>query len=299
MKTRSAYFWLWLLLAILVMSFASFWFLDHYREYCVQSLFTYDGNESTISKRNNFFVDLGFILSSLWLTALFFFLIGKLFGGGKKSSKNEEVIALQNQLKECQNQYDQLMVSSSGGKIEKQTRKPLSENIQESFIASEKVDVEPQEVEREVTKEVIPPTKSVEEEEVSELDKLLEQKKKELKEAHEKGEVVFESDVKEVSFNEENAKEAFGKKVVWNDLKIIEGVGPKIESILHQHDIKTWRKLALTQPSVLSEYLLAEGGAAYKIHDPSTWPKQAQLAAEGKFSELKDFQDHLKGGKEV
>ena len=34
------------------------------------------------------------------------------------------------------------------------------------------------------------------------------------------------------------------------------------------------------------------------MHDPATWAKQAQLAAEGNWEELETYQDHLKGGKE-
>jgi len=33
------------------------------------------------------------------------------------------------------------------------------------------------------------------------------------------------------------------------------------------------------------------------MHDPSTWPNQSQLAADGKMDELKILQDNLKGGK--
>lgn len=39
----------------------------------------------------------------------------------------------------------------------------------------------------------------------------------------------------------------------------------------------------------------AEGN--FGAHDPSTWVEQAQLAADGKWDELKKWQDELDGGK--
>jgi hypothetical protein len=33
------------------------------------------------------------------------------------------------------------------------------------------------------------------------------------------------------------------------------------------------------------------------MHDPTTWPEQAKMAADGNWDELKTLQDNLKGGK--
>ena len=92
------------------------------------------------------------------------------------------------------------------------------------------------------------------------------------------------------------AKEVFGKKIKENDLKIIEGVGPKIEGLFHNFGINTWKALGETSIAKCQE-VLNSGGERYKIHKPNTWPKQAQLAYEGKWEELKDWQDNLDGGK--
>ncbi len=81
-----------------------------------------------------------------------------------------------------------------------------------------------------------------------------------------------------------------------NDLKIIEGIGPKIESLIKEGGIKTWAELAAAPVSRLQEILDA-AGSRYKIHNPSSWPKQAGLAAEGKWDELDELQDFLDGGK--
>ena len=80
-------------------------------------------------------------------------------------------------------------------------------------------------------------------------------------------------------------------------LQIVEGIGPKIEKLLYAADIKNWHDLAATSVDELKE-ILKNAGPRYKLHDPTSWPKQANLAAEGKFDELKTYQDKLKGGKE-
>jgi len=89
-----------------------------------------------------------------------------------------------------------------------------------------------------------------------------------------------------------------GKKVKADDLKLVEGVGPKIEGLLHDAGIKTWADLAGTDTDRLKA-ILDEAGSQYNMHDPSTWAKQAQLAQDGNWEELETYQEHLKGGKEV
>jgi large subunit ribosomal protein L27 len=83
-----------------------------------------------------------------------------------------------------------------------------------------------------------------------------------------------------------------------NDLKIVEGVGPKIEQLLNEGGINTWEELAAAEVDRLKEILDA-AGPRYQIHDPSTWPAQAKFAAEGKWEELKEYQDMLIGGRDV
>jgi len=82
-----------------------------------------------------------------------------------------------------------------------------------------------------------------------------------------------------------------------DDLKIIEGVGPKIETLLKDGGINTWAELAAASVDRLKE-ILDPAGPRYQIHDPSTWPAQAKFAAEGKWEELKDYQEMLMGGRD-
>ncbi|MEM6794825.1 MAG: hypothetical protein AAF725_12670 [Acidobacteriota bacterium] len=82
-----------------------------------------------------------------------------------------------------------------------------------------------------------------------------------------------------------------------DDLKVIEGVGPKIEGLLNVDGLYTWRSVADAETGRLQR-ILDEAGPRYRIHDPGTWRRQAALAADGKWEDLEEFQDFLKGGRE-
>jgi len=81
-----------------------------------------------------------------------------------------------------------------------------------------------------------------------------------------------------------------------DDFKKIEGVGPKIASLLQEGGYKTFADLAKAKVKDLKSILEA-AGKRYRIHDPSTWPEQAKLAAAEKWEELDKLQVELKGGK--
>ncbi len=81
-----------------------------------------------------------------------------------------------------------------------------------------------------------------------------------------------------------------------DDLKIIEGIGPKAAEVLVAAGIDTFAKLATT-PAVKVKEILDAAEAKVQHLDPTTWAQQSQLAADGKFDELKKLQDELNGGK--
>lgn len=89
-----------------------------------------------------------------------------------------------------------------------------------------------------------------------------------------------------------------GVKYKWDDLKIVEGIGPKIAELLQAAGISTWEQLSMTSPYRLREILDA-GGSQFNIHDPESWPHQADLAAHEKWDELKKLQEELDGGRAV
>ncbi len=80
------------------------------------------------------------------------------------------------------------------------------------------------------------------------------------------------------------------------DLKIVEGIGPKIEELLKNAGIINWADLAASPVDRLKS-ILAQAGDSFRLADPGTWPQQATLAAEGRWQELKDLQDRLAGGR--
>lgn len=87
-----------------------------------------------------------------------------------------------------------------------------------------------------------------------------------------------------------------GTKYKMDDLKIVEGIGPKIAELLNNAGIKTWSGLAETPVSRLDEILEA-AGPNYQIHSPGTWPEQAKLAAAADWEALKKLQEELDGGR--
>ena len=81
-----------------------------------------------------------------------------------------------------------------------------------------------------------------------------------------------------------------------DDLKKIEGIGPKISQLLIDDGIDTFVKLSKAEIPRLKR-ILSDAGPRYQMHNPSSWPMQSELAADGKWEELDKWQDEHKGGK--
>ena len=92
------------------------------------------------------------------------------------------------------------------------------------------------------------------------------------------------------------AKKASAKKVAAkaDDLKKIEGIGPKIAETLVAAGVVSFADLAKAEPAKIAEIIAGVRGN----HVTDTWPQQAQLAVDGKWDELKELQDKLDGGVE-
>ena len=99
-----------------------------------------------------------------------------------------------------------------------------------------------------------------------------------------------------LAFDGSAAKAAFGKTIKQDDLKLVEGIGPKIEGMFKDHGIKTWKELSEAGLEACQK-VLDTGGTRYKIHDPASWPLQAKMCYEGKWVELVKWQDEHKHGK--
>jgi large subunit ribosomal protein L27 len=82
-----------------------------------------------------------------------------------------------------------------------------------------------------------------------------------------------------------------------DDLKLIEGIGPKVEKALNDAGITTFAQVAEMSADDLVRIVKVEAGVRI-VGDAATWPRQAQLAAEGDMDALKKYQDELTGGRE-
>lgn len=80
-------------------------------------------------------------------------------------------------------------------------------------------------------------------------------------------------------------------------LRKVEGIGPKIEGLLHAGGVLTMRQLATVDLNIVQDILTA-AGPRYTMHNPKTWSAQAELIADEKWDELKKYQDFLVGGRE-
>ncbi|MCC6612795.1 MAG: 50S ribosomal protein L27 [Anaerolineae bacterium] len=82
-----------------------------------------------------------------------------------------------------------------------------------------------------------------------------------------------------------------------DDLKRIEGIGPKVEKTLNAAGITTFAQVAELSADELYQIVKVEGKVNI-VGDAATWPKQAKMLAEGDEEGLKAYQDHLVGGRE-
>jgi len=92
-------------------------------------------------------------------------------------------------------------------------------------------------------------------------------------------------------------KESKAKAKKADDLTKIEGVGPKAAEALTNAGMGTYADIAKGDANKIKE-VLTEASSRMAHLDPTSWPKQAQMAADGKWDELKVWQDNTKGGVE-
>jgi predicted flap endonuclease-1-like 5' DNA nuclease len=79
-----------------------------------------------------------------------------------------------------------------------------------------------------------------------------------------------------------------------DDLKLLEGIGPKVAGLLGQNGITTFAQLASTPVEKLEEILNAN---KLQMLRPDSWPQQARLAAVGDWEGLEKLQQKLQGGR--
>ena len=84
-------------------------------------------------------------------------------------------------------------------------------------------------------------------------------------------------------------------KVVADDLIKIEGIGKKINELLAAENITTFKDLSKLSAKKI-KVILETAGSKFAMHDPTSWPRQAKLAAAGKWDELNELQKELNEG---
>ena len=83
-----------------------------------------------------------------------------------------------------------------------------------------------------------------------------------------------------------------------DDLKLVEGIGPKIAELLNNAGITTFAQLAEATDETV-QAVLTEAGPRFNSHDATTWNEQAALLRDGKMDEFKALTDRLKGGRDT
>lgn len=81
-----------------------------------------------------------------------------------------------------------------------------------------------------------------------------------------------------------------------DDLTKIEGVKREVDTLLKKEGITTYKDLGKVTIKKLQQ-ILDGAGAKFGIYDPATWPKQARLAATGKWTDLESWQETLRKNK--
>lgn len=80
-----------------------------------------------------------------------------------------------------------------------------------------------------------------------------------------------------------------------DDLKLVEGIGPKIAQVLQDSGITTFDALAATGVDQLAAILGRH--PTLRLADPASWPQQAMLAAAGDWDRLEKLQAELRAGR--
>ena len=106
-----------------------------------------------------------------------------------------------------------------------------------------------------------------------------------------------EPEAVEAEGKEEEPPAAEEPPAVPDDLKRIEGIGPKIAGVLQAAGIMTFAQLAEAEVGRLEQVLEEADPRLLRLANPATWPEQAALAAAGEWDALQALQNELKGGR--
>jgi len=113
---------------------------------------------------------------------------------------------------------------------------------------------------------------------------------------------VAETRVRELeSFLTEKEKEvatlSARANAMQDDLSFLDGIGPKVSAVLRFAGITSFSRLASTDIDKIREILEEENPNLLRLTDPSTWPEQARMAADGDWEALSALQNDLKSAR--
>jgi len=111
-------------------------------------------------------------------------------------------------------------------------------------------------------------------------------------EAAEAGMAKLEAELGEMGEEATTQKERIRR--MQDDLTVIDGIGPKVSSVLREAGITSFSKLAEREADEIQGILVAENPRLMRLTDPSTWGSQARMAADGDWGGLKALQDSIK-----
>lgn len=94
----------------------------------------------------------------------------------------------------------------------------------------------------------------------------------------------------------EAGEAVLGAPLRFDDLTVIEGIGPQIAQLCVARGIDSWWVMANTDPDRLRR-MLAAAGPRFQVHDPSSWPEQGRLLATGDWAGFQRLTHALRGGR--
>jgi len=81
-----------------------------------------------------------------------------------------------------------------------------------------------------------------------------------------------------------------------DDLTKVEGIGPKIQDLLNNNGIWSWKQLSTVSAERIQK-VLDNAGPRYRVHNPASWPLQAEMCYKEEWNKLDKWQDDHKGGR--
>jgi predicted flap endonuclease-1-like 5' DNA nuclease len=113
-----------------------------------------------------------------------------------------------------------------------------------------------------------------------------------------KGEIKAEIKVEPIVLPEDEPEAAVNESETekTDDLRVVEGIGPRSAEVLEAAGVKTYTQLSEMDPDAI-QAILRE--ANVRVPYPETWPEQAALAAAGNWDALEELQETLQAGRRV